>query len=532
MDKIDNLKTKTGRFYYNVSKKYYDYQKTNFSNDAGLFAMPFLKKAIEVEENGEYYYALSTLFSRSVSMFEMDEAIDYLILALHNGFNEKVVYSELKELCDKSNKFAAATYYSYLLGEENKNKKFNVVYDKDNEYFEYLNQGLNLSLGDRKEEAIEIIKKVDNKDSTCYTPAKNILIQLLIDIGQYDNAIKVIDQIERENRANSGTLGLYALAITQKEEASNKEDMERLLDSWYEIDDGYDLFLNCLCQLKYHNLIIKKGLSYLHTRPYDILLLFTLGIAHLNVGEYRVAKEFFRKGIIIKDIYGLFSYYYEVAEELYTDTMIGNSPLVEYDYRFDLPLSETVIKKKDLYETEKYFNEDVLKKGTDERKNIEWALLNGDESLIERVLERLSFKLGKKVNPFFEKILLSTFYSTYVKRRIIYYYLLNNPSNTFGFNNEGMYKKCNAIPFNEIKMSEEMAKGMSYLYSSIIHLLEGFEDDLIKASYEVCNSNVIKPNMSEKAVAYLIIQKMLPNIDKDSLLLILDIDEEYLKNNL
>ncbi|MBO7326600.1 MAG: hypothetical protein J6U74_03720 [Clostridia bacterium] len=294
---------------------------------------------------------------------------------------------------------------SVLENKEEKINPFRLVSGSQDEYYEGLIEKAYARIQDRDfDGAIALASKID-RNSRAGDAANHITLVSYMMKNDVDRVIyEARRMLEKEDSLSVRSTLATALMIEEKNQEAY-EVVEEILKKDYNRLEEILIILPLLVSLNMHSHVIiytKKALKHMPLQPNGLIW---LSQALYNVGQKSEAKRVMRT---VLEIYGDYA-----PADYYLDLYNTNPDEVEYVQMMPtlkVPHTERFRRYKLLEEYSKLSKDDfdnALDNNSDLQKIIRWAFVDGNEKVLQLLLQRMSFAESKWLEGFYREVLIT-----------------------------------------------------------------------------------------------------------------------------
>lgn len=357
---------------------------------------------------------------------------------------------------------------SVLENFEEKQNPFHLVSNTPEGYYESLIEKAYARIQERDfDGAIALANQVD-KNSRARDAANHIT---LVSYMMKNDVDRVIDEAKRMLEKDDSLSVRSTLATALMIEERNNEAyevVEKLLEKDYNRLEEILIVLPLLVSLNMHSHVIiytKKALKHLPLQPNGLIW---LSQALYNIGQKQEAKKVMRT---VYDVYGDFA-----PADYYLDLYDTNPPEVEYVQmmpNLKVPHTERFRRYKLLEEYSKLSKDDfdnALEHNEDLQKLIRWAFVDGNDKVIQLLLQRMSFASSTWLEGFYREVLITPGLSFDTMSAILAYLLDGENNLDFSVVTQDRFKDISLkLPEAFYKLPKVLREAVGYSVCDIIY---------------------------------------------------------------
>ena len=356
---------------------------------------------------------------------------------------------------------------SVLENKEEKVNPFRLVSGSQDEYYEGLIEKAYARIQDRDfDGAIALASKID-KNSRAGDAANHITLVSYMMKNDVDRVIyEAKRMLEKEDSLSVRSTLATALMIEEKNQEAY-EVVEEILKKDYNRIEEILIILPLLVSLKMHSHVIiytKKALKHMPLQPNGLIW---LSQALYNVGQKSEAKRVMRT---VLEIYGDYA-----PADFYLDLYSTNPDEVEYVQMMPalkVPHTERFRRYKLLEEYSKLSKDDfdnALDNNSDLQKIIRWAFVDGNEKVLQLLLQRMSFAESKWLEGFYREVLITPGLSFDTMSAVLAYILDGDYELDFSIVTQDRFKDVSLrLPEAFYQLPKMMREAVGYSLCDII----------------------------------------------------------------
>lgn len=379
-------------------------------------AIKYLKKALDLDHSFvEAEIKLASIYA-DLGAHQISNAVFYraLVSKPTPEQEDRIFYGLAHNFLDLGNLEVVAYYMRYfgddfdpsvLENREEKSNPFHLVSKTADEYYEQLIEKAYARIQDKDfDGAIELASQID-KNSKAGDAANHIILVGYMMKNDVDRVIyEARRMLEKEDSLSVRSTLATALMIEEKN-AEAYDVVEEILKTDYNRLEEILIILPLLVSLNMHSHVIiytQKALKHLPMQPNGLIW---LSQALYNVGQKSEAKRVMHT---VHDIYGDYA-----PADYYLDLYETNPIEVEYVQmmpNLKVPHTERFRRYKLIEEYSKLSKEDfdnALNHNEDLQHLVRWAFVDGNEKVLNLLLQRMSFSDSKWLEGFYREVLIT-----------------------------------------------------------------------------------------------------------------------------